>query len=148
MRPTEPVQLIVETVDEAVRVIRFHGPLNRSGAARLLRLVDAQLDVDAAGRGRLTDVIVDLGGVSSFEPGGPQVLRHARTSARARGVGFHLTGLASRFYLMPLHARQVAGEFSMFPNLELALAVLSPESDEASRREAAPRPGTPSGTRS
>lgn len=133
MRPTEQVQLMVEAVEATVRVIRFHGPLNRSGAARLLRLVEAQLDVVAARRPRLTDVIVDLGGVSSFEPGGLPVLRHARDSARARGVGFHLTGLASRFYLMPLQARQVAGEFSMFPNIELAVAVLSPGPDAARR---------------
>lgn len=125
MRPGDEVQLIVET-EGTVRLIRFHGPADRSGMARLLRLIDAQLDLVEAGRATITDVIVDLDGASSYDPGGLQTLRHARYSAGTRGIGFHLTGLAARVPLMPLNARQVVGDFSTFPTIEIALTALCP----------------------
>ena len=123
---TDPrFQIAVEAPDEAVRLIRIAGDLDRSAAARLLRLVDAQLDLVAARHRSVSHVLVDLECVRSFEPGGLDAVREARRTSAARGVRLHLVGCAGRSPLLPLRVCQVLAEFSTFPTVEIALAELS-----------------------
>ncbi|MBW0102298.1 STAS domain-containing protein [Pseudonocardia sp. KRD291] len=136
-------QMAVETPDERVRLIRLAGTLDRTAAASLLRLVDAQLDLVAAGHRHLTDLLVDLESVRSFEPGGLETVRHARHSTGARGVRIHLVGCSGRLHLLPLRACQVIGEFSTFPTAEIALAELARTSSTALPGPGTARPGAP-----
>lgn len=129
-------QMAVESVDVRVRLIRVAGNLDRSTAASLLRMVDAQLQLRATGHCRFTDLLVDLENVRSFERGGLEAVRHARYSTGTRGVRIHLAGCAARFHLLPLRARQILGEFSTFPTVEIALL-------ELVRVPATPRVETP-----
>lgn len=123
---TDPrFQIAVEAPDEAVRLIRIAGDLDRAAAARLLRLVDAQLDLVAARHRSVSHVLVDLECVRSFEPGGLDAVREARRTGAARGVRLHLVGCAGRSPLLPLRVCQVLAEFSTFPTVEIALAELS-----------------------
>ena len=125
---------MVESPAEGLRVIRVYGPLGRTAAASLLRLVDAQLELRAARHRVISHVVVDLEGVSSFEPGGLETLRHARHRAGACGVGVHLTGCSARSALLPLRTRRLLLEFNTFPTTEVALTALtSPETTPSAR---------------
>ena len=117
-------RMAVESVDVRVRLIRVAGNLDRTTAASLLRMVDAQLQLHTTGHCQFTDLLVDLEHVRSFERGGLEALRHARYSTGTRGVRIHLAGCAGRFHLLPLRARQILGEFSTFPTVEIALVEL------------------------
>lgn len=125
MHANERVQLSVEAPQERVRLIRVVGALDRAAVASLLRLVDAQLALISARRCRVTDLFVDLEGVSSFEPGGLEVLRQARHSTGTRGIGLHLTGCSARFHLLPLRARQLLAAFNTFPTIEVGLTAMA-----------------------
>ncbi|GAA1093768.1 STAS domain-containing protein [Pseudonocardia alni] len=107
----------------------------------LLHQIDLELTSFPAGRCRTSALIIDLGGVSSFEHGGLKIMRHARHQAAARGVGFCLTGCSERLRLLPLRAAQLLEEFPWFPTVEVAL--IAQTSREPVRRPA-PRP-SPSG---
>lgn len=122
-------QMAVEAPADRVRLIRVVGALDRAAAAGLLRLLDAQLELIAARHCRVTDMLVDLEGVSSYEPGGLETVRHARHATAARDVRVHLTGCSGRFHQLPLRARRLLAEFSTFPTVEVALATLAPGAD-------------------
>lgn len=121
---------MVEAPATAVRLLRVAGRLDRPAATRVLRLVDVQLQHISthrytAGRGDVAALVIDLGAVSSFEPGGLETLRHAPYSAARRGIGVHLCGCGGRIGLLPLRARQLFAEFSTFPTAELAVDTLT-----------------------
>lgn len=126
MRHDHRVQMTVEAPGACVRLIRVCGPLDRGSAAGLSRLIDAQLELIRAGRADTADLLIDFAEVSSYEPGGLEVLRHARHSARRHGIGLHLSGWAARSHLLPLRVRQVITEFHSFPTIEIAVAALCP----------------------
>ncbi|RZT87298.1 anti-anti-sigma regulatory factor [Pseudonocardia sediminis] len=147
--PENRFRMAVEAPDDHVRMIRVAGNLDRAAAAGLLRLIDAQVRLHRSGHRRLTHLLVDLEAVHSFEPGGLQVLRHARHSTAGHGVGLHMAGCSGRLHLLPLRARQVLGEFSTFPTVEIALTELTgvPRSSDsgdlpAPRRSPEQRPAT------
>ena len=117
-------QMAVEAPDEWVRVIRVSGTLDGAAAARLLRLVDAQLQLVMTGHRQVTELLIDLEGVNCYQRGGLETLRHARYSTAARGVALHLAGCSSRLHQLPLQVRQLVAEFSNFPTVEVALAVV------------------------
>ena len=135
-------QMSVEAPVEWVRLIRVAGALDRTAAAALLRLVDAQLELVVSGRCRVTDLLVDLEGVGTYESGGLTTLRHAANDTAVRGVRLHLTGCSARFHLLPLSARQVLRVFRTFPTVEIALAALTaiPPGSATGRADPTPPP--------
>lgn len=76
-------------------------------------------------------------GVSSFERGGLESMRHAPHQAAARGVVMCLSGCSARFHLLPLRV----GEFRRFPTVEVALAALTSRDSAPSSAEQAGRLG-------
>ena len=124
MRDSDRFQMVVEAPNEQARLIRVAGGLDRATAAALLRMIDAQLELIAARHRRVTDLLVDLEEVSSYEPAAVKVMRHARHSTAARGVRLHLTGCGARVHLLPLNVRRLLIEFSTYPTVEVALAAL------------------------
>lgn len=119
-------QLTVDTVGPGTRLIRAVGTLDRGTAARLLRLVDAQLALVRGGRRAFAGLVLDLAGIRHFEEAGVQALRHVRYSCARLGIAVHLTGGTERGVLLPVRARQVLGEFSNFPTVEVAVTALEP----------------------
>lgn len=141
-------QMAVEAPHAWARVIRFAGVLDRGGAASILRMVDAQLELHSARHCRLTDLLLDLEHVRSFERGGLEAVRHARHSTARRSIRLHLVGCSARLHLLPLRARQLLCEFSTFPTLEIALAELARTSPSPARRPAPTPPTVPAPRRS
>jgi anti-anti-sigma regulatory factor len=133
----EPLMLAVENPAAGVVVVRVAGDLDRSTAPRLARLLDAQLDrcleVGRGGTARTADgrpyLIVDLGGIRYFGPGGLLVLRHAQYTADQADIGLVLTGLTARAGLLPAWAAELVAGFPGLPTAEDAVAGLrsSPE---------------------
>jgi anti-anti-sigma regulatory factor len=148
MPADERFQMAVEAPHAWARVIRFAGILDRGAAASILRMVDAQLELHAARHCRLTDLVLDLEHVRSFERGGLEAIRHARHSTARRSIRLHLVGCSARLHLLPLRACQLLGEFSTFPTLEIALAELARTSPSPARSPAATPPSVPEPRRS
>jgi hypothetical protein len=123
----EAVQLAVEVHGGGCRLVRVRGALTGDGAARLLRLVDSQLDL--AGGERSGCLVVDLEAVGHYEPGAPECLRHARHAAERRGVPLFLTGWADR--PLPLRTRALLREFRHYATAEEAVEDLTVEATSA-----------------
>ncbi|MCW2719586.1 STAS domain-containing protein [Pseudonocardia sp.] len=138
MSPFTHLQLYVEKPATALRVITAAGRLDVAGAVRVVRLAEAQLDLAAAGHGALTHLVVDLSGVTSFEAGAVETLRHLRHGCATAGAQVHLAGCAGRLLLLPLRVRQVLTEFSTYPTLEVALAALVPDGGTPDEHSARP----------
>ncbi|MBP2366768.1 LuxR C-terminal-related transcriptional regulator [Pseudonocardia parietis] len=102
------------------------GRLDPTAAARVLRLLDAQLELVAAGYADTAQMVIDLDAVTSFERGGLASLRHAPYTAARRSITVSLSGYGARLHLLPLHARQLLAEFDTFPTLEAATHALIP----------------------
>lgn len=128
-RPTDPrtstVQLVVEAPQPGLRLLGMAGRLDPAAAARLLRLLDAQLDLVAAGYADTTHLVIDLAGVTGFEPGGLEALRHAPYTAARRGITVALCGCGGRTHLLPLRTRALLAEFRTFPTAEAATDALT-----------------------
>jgi len=149
MTTIQVMQMAVESPAAGIRVIRTAGTLDRQAAARLLRLVDAQIAQAAGGHTSLAHLIVDLANISRFEPGGMETLHHHRSTGRTNQVGLHLTGGGGRLALLPVRVRQLLRDFSTFPSAEVAVAALT-----GNRKGAIPtravepgQPRPPTGTR-
>lgn len=120
----EPLfQLAVDTPCPGVRLIRAVGTLDTNAAARLLRLVDAQLALVRSGDRVIAHLLLDLSGVRHYHPRALESLRHARHGCARLDVGVHLTGGIDRAPL-PVTARKALAEFSRFPSVEVAVDAL------------------------
>lgn len=117
--------MTVETPRPGVRLLCVAGQLDRPAAARVLRLVGIQLELITASRRSPACLVIDLGEVSSVEPGGLESLRHAPYSAACRGVAVHLSGCVGRTNLLPRRTRELLREFSTFPTAEQAVRTLT-----------------------
>jgi hypothetical protein len=125
MRTIQTIQMAVESPGDGIRVIRTAGTLDRQAAARLLRLVDAQIAQAAAGHTSLAHLIIDLANINRFEPGGMETLHQHRSAGRTNQVGLHLAGGGGRLALLPVRVRQLLRDFSTFPTAEVAVAALT-----------------------
>ncbi|MHA6782127.1 STAS domain-containing protein [Pseudonocardia saturnea] len=141
MTSFQPFQLAVECAATGVRVIRVAGALDRPAVDRLLRLVDAQIDLRAAGCVTFEHLVVDLANVTRFDPGGLEALQLQWRERRDRGVRLHLAGCGGRVFLLPVRASRMMRDFSAFPSAEVAIAQLSPPTVDVP----APRPPSDSG---
>lgn len=119
------LHLTVETPVASVRLIRVAGRLDRTAAASVLRLLGVQLELIREWHRAVTDLVIDVGAVQCFEPGGLDSLRHAPYSAGRRGLGVYLSGCGGRAHLLPLHARKALSEFRTFPSADVAVRVLA-----------------------
>ncbi|WP_130291446.1 STAS domain-containing protein [Pseudonocardia sediminis] len=124
VRPHDRTALSVRSPDDSLRLIRVTGRLDVGGAATVLRMVSAQLELVAAGHRSVTDLVLDLTGVTGFETAGVTSLRHARFAAGQRGVTVHLCGFDARRHLLPAAAYRVLLDFRSFPSAEVAIETL------------------------
>lgn len=116
------VDIRVEAPCPAVRLIRVAGRLDRAVAAGVLRLVSAQLNLVAGRHRAVTDLVLDIGAVSSFELAGLEALCHAPYSAGRHGIGLSLSGCGRRVHQLPLRARGLLlKHFRAFPSADVAL---------------------------
>lgn len=124
MRTIDTVQVAVEVVSPAVRVVRVAGRLTVGGALRIANVVAAQCRlVDA---GATTDLVVDLAGVGSFEPGAVEMLVRARENCASAQIGMHIAGCAAHLLMLPIHVRHLLTRFSSFPTVDAAIGSLVP----------------------
>jgi len=128
---SEYVQLYVESPHPGLNVIRVAGRLDIAGAARIVRLVESQLSLAAAGQLALHHVVLDMTEVTSFAPGSLEALHHAHHSCGRAQIGIHLAGCAGRLLLLPLRVRQALTEFHCFPTLNTAVESLAPSRETA-----------------
>ncbi|MET0187641.1 MAG: STAS domain-containing protein [Pseudonocardia sediminis] len=124
VRPHDRTALFVQSPDDSLRLIRITGRLDVAGAATVLRMVSAQLELVAARHRSVTDLVLDLTGVTGFEAAGVKSLRHARFAAGQRGVTVHLCGFDARRHLLPAAAYRVLLDFRSFPSAEVAVETL------------------------
>lgn len=126
----------------------------RSRGRRVARLVAAQLELAAAGRCATSVLVIDVGAVSSFEPG---ALDRTPDSAACHAITVCLSGCGGRAHLLPL--RHQLAQFRTFPTAEAAARTLTghglyPDTDpddehpdagqHSDRRQLVPRaPGPP-----
>ncbi|MBP2371927.1 STAS domain-containing protein [Pseudonocardia parietis] len=116
-------QITVERSERAL-LIRANGLLDRRGAAALLRLVDLHADLITAGRRAPIAVVIDLHGISQFEPAGLRLLRDARSRARHGGFRLLVTGCSGRVHLLPFPVQQLLAERGPVATIDMALATL------------------------
>lgn len=119
------LQLAVDTPHPGVRVILVAGPLGATGAARLVRLIDAQVHLVRSGQCRIEHLVVDLDGVTDFDPHALESLQSAEHACGEVHVGLHLSGFSGRLVLLPIRVRQALVRFSAFPTVEVALSSLA-----------------------
>lgn len=130
------LQLAIETPTPGVRVVRVAGPLGPPGAARLIRLIDAQLHLARTGQVPVEHLVLDLEGVTDYDPDAVGALRSVEHACGEAHIGLHLAGFSGRLVLLPIRVRQLLLRFSAFPAVEVAVASLG-------RRRAAEHPGGP-----
>lgn len=92
----------------------------RSRGRRVARLVAAQLELAAAGRCATSVLVIDVGAVSSFEPG---ALDRTPDSAACHAITVCLSGCGGRAHLLPL--RHQLAQFRTFPTAEAAARTLT-----------------------
>lgn len=125
--------LTIDTPRTDVQVIRVTGALDGATGARLLRLIDARLQVSALGVTPTRHILVDLTEVRAATVTGLKSLTRADHATRSRRLGFSLVGAGRLTVGLQCAARQVMRDLVSFPDLTAALAALPP-----------PRPGRPS----
>jgi anti-anti-sigma regulatory factor len=94
-------------------VIEVRGRLDRAGAARLLRLVDARLRLVAVGQAATRRVLVDLQHATELDAGAAAVLGRVHQTCRQQGVAFALAGLSP--VTIPLAVRQAISRLPAVP---------------------------------
>ena len=124
MRLIEIVQVAVDVVDPTLRVVRVAGRLTLEGARRIVTLLDGQCRLVESGGRHTTDVVVDLEGVSWFDPGALELLRFAGDNCRTAGISLHVSGCGARLPLLPFRVRQALAQFSSYPTADLAVTSL------------------------
>ncbi|MCF7549922.1 hypothetical protein [Pseudonocardia sp. WMMC193] len=105
--------------------ITLRGSLDRMVGARLLRLVDARLQMATYGHAVTRHVLLDVSGLEAVAPGGEAALRHAAHACDRRGITFDLVGAAAVGPHLGIGARQALARYRSFPDVPAAVAALS-----------------------
>jgi anti-anti-sigma regulatory factor len=121
--------LSIEVPDPATYVIRASGEFDRSAGARLLRLVDARLQLVTVGSCATRHMLVDLTAVDAVHPAVLVFLRHAQHGCRRRDVSFFLVGTGALTGRLPMADRADLLRYRQFPSVDAALAELAPGPD-------------------
>jgi hypothetical protein len=114
------MRVTVQTPSDGVRVLRVRGALDGPASARLIRIVDDQLQRTGAEPGG--HLVIDLNPVDAVVVVALKALRHARFGGDSAGVGIHLVGDSDRW---PTPCRQLLTEFSTFATVDDAVASLA-----------------------
>lgn len=115
----------LDVVSSTVRVVRVTGRWDRAGASRTADLVSAQCALARTSWSALSDLVVDLSGVSEFGGDALTALVRADAECDRSGVDLHLAGAADRLLRMPVRLRGMVTRFRGFPTVEVALAAIS-----------------------
>lgn len=125
----------LDTSSSDLYLISVTGVLDNVAATRLLRLVDARLQVLESGHARTRHIVVDLSRTPTATATGLAILRHAPYAANRRGVGFYLSGVEALTTTAPLDARRHLCSFASYSSVAAARIALVPS--------AAPEPDFP-----
>ncbi|GAA4552893.1 hypothetical protein [Pseudonocardia xishanensis] len=107
-----------------VYTISVRGTLDRLVGARLLRLIDARLQMASHHHSPTRHVLVDVSQLDGLAPGGEAALRHAAHATSRRGITFDLIGAAALAGRLGVAERQVLSRYRSFPDVSTALAEL------------------------
>lgn len=113
------------------------GRLDAGLAVRVLRLLDARLELIQAGLADKTHVVIDLAATTTIDAGGVATLRHAPFEAARLGVTVWLSGVTGRTDRLPTRSRSMLDRIRMFPDEEaavLAYTTGATTADAAGRR--------------
>lgn len=135
-----PARPLVDSTVAGTTVIRVPGVLDSAGGARLLRLLDAQIEVARTGYRRLDAVVVDVSGLHSIGRGGPEALAHALYACARRRIDFAVAGHWDLMSASPAARRRLSG-LRWFPTVDVAVTSLAAE-----RASAVPPAGAPGTT--
>lgn len=105
--------------------ITVRGALDRMVGARLLRLIDARLQMASYGHTITRHVLLEVTGLHAVDPGGDAALRHAAHACDRRGITFDLVGAAAVGPHLTIGARQALARYRSFPDVAAAVAALS-----------------------
>jgi ABC-type transporter Mla MlaB component len=105
--------------------ITLRGTLDRVVGARLLRLVDARLQMAAYGHTSTRHVLLEISALDGVDAGGEAALRHAAHACERRGLTFDLVGAAAVGPHLGIGARQALSRYRGFPDVAAAVAELS-----------------------
>jgi hypothetical protein len=119
--------LSIEVPTPATYVIRVSGDLDRLSATRLLRLVDARLQLVAQGQCPTAHIIIDLTDVHDFYATAMPALHHAHHAAGGRGVSLELLGAKALAERLGAQERQALSMYRSFLSVEAALQAHSPD---------------------
>jgi hypothetical protein len=118
-----------------IHVIRAGGELDTVAGARLLRLIDARLQLLDLGQVTTAHILLDFGPTRSASIGAIAGLTRATCDAARRGVGLHLVGAGPLIVTLSVAARQHLGRFTSFPTVAAALDTLSPGVDTSAEAD-------------
>jgi hypothetical protein len=124
MNSSRVLLMAVDNPVHGIRIIRLMGDLDATGAARLMRLIDAQAQLVRSGRCEIAHLVLDLSPVSSFVADAMQTLRHVEYVCEQVGIRLHLAGFLDRSALLPSRVRQELIRFDVFPTTEVAVTAL------------------------
>jgi ABC-type transporter Mla MlaB component len=118
--------LAIEAPTPRTYVIRVSGDLDRLLATRLLRLVDARLQLVAQGQCATAHIVVDLIDVHDLCATAVPALHHAHHAAGGRGVSLELVGAKALAERLGAQERQALSMYRSYPSVEAALQSHSP----------------------
>lgn len=119
--PRGVLRLTIDTPAVGVRVVHVAGALGRAGVARLIRSIDAQVQLAGTGRCPIAHLVVDLGGVTDYDPDAVGALGEVvHRCARAR-IGLHLAGFLPGPAGLPVRVRQQLVRVRTSPTVEVAV---------------------------
>ncbi|MFC5951462.1 STAS domain-containing protein [Pseudonocardia lutea] len=127
MTLAHPAPMAIDVPEPGVYTIRLRGHLDRLTGARLLRLIDARLQLARHGHATTRHVLIDLAEVDAIGPGALAALSHAQHAADRCGATLDLVGSALLAGRLGTADRQALAPFRAFPTVAAALAGLEAE---------------------
>ncbi|MFR9805910.1 STAS domain-containing protein [Pseudonocardia sp. RS010] len=127
MTLAHPAPMSIDVPEPGAYTIRLRGHLDRLTGARLLRLVDARLQLARLGHAATRHVLIDVADVDSIGPGALAALTHALHAADRSGVTLDLVGAGALAGRLGTADRQALARFRSFPTVAAALAGLAAE---------------------
>lgn len=109
---------------EGVSRLRVAGELDGHAGARVLRCVDARLQLSAAGHRPTRHLLIDLSEVLTATVAGVRALPHAHYTAGRRAISLHLIGAGHLISILSPTASGPLRALGGFPDLDAALANL------------------------
>lgn len=119
--PRGALRLTIDAPVVGVRVVHVAGALGREGVARLNRSIDAQVHLAGTGRCPIAYLVLDLDGVTDYDPDAVGALREAAHVCARAGIGLLLAGFLPLAARLPIRVRHHLGGVRAFPTVEAAV---------------------------